>query len=118
MKIYGIPVATTINPMKVQGYKLTRPLVLMDNSSMGNYLVYIEDGELMSCPIKNGKGETIVLRDRTDGKLYTVYVNSGDLYMEVATDGTPSDHITITDRLTWLDYSLFIDNGEMQICEV
>lgn len=98
--------------------RLNRPFVMTDKSKRRNYLLYVEDGDLMIHPIKSGKGETVILRDRTTDELYSVYVESGDLYMEAATDGAPYDHIKITDKLTWLDYSLFIDNGIMQICEV
>lgn len=120
-KIIGVTVGTPTSPERIKqamGNGHYKPVILEDKINGIKYLVFVEDGELMSCPIKSGSGKTVILQDRTTGALYSLYVNTGDLYMESATDGTPNDHITITDKLTWLDYGLFIDNGEMQICEV
>lgn len=95
-----------------------KPIILTDRGNAQNYIVYVEDGELMSRPIKSGSGETVILRDITNGNIYSVYVECGELYIEAATDGVSHDNIKITDRLTWLNYSIFVDNGEMQICGV
>ena len=98
--------------------KLNRPVIFTDRSNAQNYLVYVEDGQPLLLPIKSGTGETIILQDRTSGVLYLLYANFGDLHIEEIGEGTPKDNIKVTDKLTWLDYSLFVDKGEMQICEV
>lgn len=100
--------------------KTNRPIIFTDRSNAQNYLVHVEDGQPLLFALKSGsgKGATVILKDRTTGAMYSLYANSGDLHMEAVTEGTPVDDIKITDRLTWLDHSLFIDNGEMKICEV
>lgn len=99
---------------------INKPIVMADVNTGENLLLYVEDGELMACPIKSGSGRSIVLRDVANNGLYSVYVDSENVYIRTATeeDGEPSDYIKITDKLTWLTYSLFIENGEMKIREV